>query len=183
MAESGALQQLYLQDPLDPLPIETISPNAGSISSNTEVTLTGNHFVPGTELTILVGGLIPSGSLATSETSIAFTMPQAQQPGAVTIRVINPDGQSDTVTYTYQTDAIPAPALANINQTGLYLTQDNTTDALVLDYERYNPMPYLLFDLTSSSYRISYPTQTGLFHKQLRTLPPTRPLRGRTDQS
>ena len=112
MAESGTLQQLYLQDPLGPAPmIETISPNAGSISSNTEVTLTGNHFVPGTELTILVGGLIPSGGLATSETSIAFTMPQAQQPGAVTIRVINPDGQSDTVTYTYQTDANPGTCL------------------------------------------------------------------------
>ncbi len=174
IADSGTLQQLYLQDPLGPAPlIEGISPNTGEISALTEVTITGNYFVPTNELIVLVGGEIPGGSISKSETSVSFTMPTALSEGAVTIRVINPDGQSDTVTYTYVTDTVPAPVLDNINQTEFQIANDENTNALALSFTQVQQNAHLAIRPNVIELSNITPNTDGTFSKTINTPCPT----------
>ena len=62
---------------------------------------------------------------------------------------------------------IPAPALANINQTEFYLTQENPTDALVLDYDQVQPNAVLAIWPNVIELSDIIPNSDGTFSKTI----------------
>ena len=67
--------------------------------------------------TVLVNGQALESVVATDSSALTLTMPPAEEAGAVTVRVVNSDGQSDTVTYTYLEDVADPPLYESINRT------------------------------------------------------------------
>ena len=83
-----------------PPSIGSVSPNTGSFSGGTSITISGSDFVLGAK--VFVGS-----SQATVQTTtggyIYATVPTASQPGAANVVVVNPDSKSSAAaTYTYQ---------------------------------------------------------------------------------
>jgi Domain of unknown function (DUF1929)/IPT/TIG domain/Glyoxal oxidase N-terminus len=92
--------------------VTSVSPNSGSVSGGTTLTIVGTNFAPGA--TVSFAGTVATGVTVVSSTSITATTPP-QAAGAVSVRVTNPDSQSGTLAngYTY-TSPNPAPALTAI---------------------------------------------------------------------
>jgi uncharacterized protein (DUF2345 family) len=87
-----------------------VSPNTGSTTGGTTVTINGSNFVS--------GAVVSFGTTAASTTFVNATQLTATTPaasaGAVSVKVQNPDGQSATLPsgFTY---TAPAPAFAGTN--------------------------------------------------------------------
>ncbi len=83
----------------------SVSPNTGTVSGGTGVTITGTGFLSGA--TVKFGGTTATGVNVASSTSISATT-SAHAAGAVTVVVTNTDSQSGSLSsgYTY---ANPAP--------------------------------------------------------------------------
>jgi hypothetical protein len=98
--------------------VSSVSPNTGSPSGGTKVTITGANFLAGA--TVSFGGTSATGVTVASSTSITATTP-SHSSGAVNVVVTNSDGQKGTLTggYTYSN---PAPAVTSI-------TPDSGADA------------------------------------------------------
>jgi hypothetical protein len=92
--------------------VSSISPNSGSVTGGTAVTIAGTNFVAGT--TVSFGGTAATAVTVASSTSITATTP-AQGAGSVSVVVTNPDGQSGTLAngYTY-TSINPVPTVTAI---------------------------------------------------------------------
>jgi hypothetical protein len=92
--------------------VSSLSPNSGSVSGGTAVTITGTNFLAGA--TVSLGGTAATGVTVVSSTSITATTP-AQGAGAVSVVVTNTDGQSGTLAngYTY-TSTNPVPSVTAI---------------------------------------------------------------------
>jgi hypothetical protein len=92
--------------------VSSVSPNSGSVSGGTTLTIVGTNFAPGA--TVSFAGTVATDVTVVSSTSITATTPP-QAAGAVSVRVTNPDSQSSTLAngYTY-TSPNPAPALTAI---------------------------------------------------------------------
>ncbi len=90
--------------------VSNVSPNIGPTSGGTVITLTGINYAAGA--TVSVGGTPASGVTVLSSTSITATTP-AHAAGAVSVTVMNTDGQSGTLTsgFTYQ---LPAPTVVSV---------------------------------------------------------------------
>jgi hypothetical protein len=87
--------------------ISGISPDHGSASGGTTVTIEGDDFIPdATQVTI--GGVVvpPTGVVIAGDPTATFTTPP-HAPGAVPVVISTPDGTSSAITFTY--DAVPAP--------------------------------------------------------------------------
>lgn len=92
-----------------------VSPNSGSTSGGTLVTINGSNFV--------TGAVVSFGNTAASTTFMSAAQLMAMSPpaavtGAVTLKVQNPDGQSATLPggFTYnQSPATSAPQFASSN--------------------------------------------------------------------
>ncbi len=99
-----------------PVPtVTSISPNSGSVSGGTAVTVTGTNFAGGA--TVLFGSTAATGVTVVSSTSITATTP-AHAAGAVSVVVTNADSQSGTLAngYTF-TSPNPAPTVTALNPT------------------------------------------------------------------
>jgi hypothetical protein len=91
--------------------VSAISPNTGSTSGGTAVTITGTNFVSGA--TVTLGGTAATGVTVGSSTSITATTP-AHAAAAVNVVVRNPDAQTGTLPsgFTYTTGTtLPSPWL------------------------------------------------------------------------
>ncbi|HRY51336.1 MAG TPA: IPT/TIG domain-containing protein [Candidatus Paceibacterota bacterium] len=103
---------VYL-DPQAPAPlVQSVSPATGSVAGDTEVVVAGAHFQPGARVFFGAIGL-PDWTLASPAELHGITPPGTA--GSVTVRVVNPDGQSTALpsAFTY-TDEIPRPRFARI---------------------------------------------------------------------
>jgi hypothetical protein len=80
--------------------VTAITPNSGSVSGGTTVTITGTGFSPGA--TVKLGGTTATGVTVNSSTSITATT-AAHAAGTVDVVVTNSNGQSGTLSggYTY----------------------------------------------------------------------------------
>lgn len=103
---SGATFTVRLPAPT----ISAIAPASGPTAGGTTVTITGANFVSGA--TVRFGGVVASGIVFNSATSITATAP-ARAAGAVDVSVTNPDAQvvTRTLGYTY---VAPAPTVSSI---------------------------------------------------------------------
>jgi len=93
--------------PSNPAPgVASITPNTGTTSGGTSVTITGTGFLTGA--TVSLGGTPATSVTLVSSTSITATTP-AHAAGAVNVMVVNTDAQSGTLSggFTY---AAPKPA-------------------------------------------------------------------------
>jgi hypothetical protein len=97
--QSGTLANGFTFVALAPV-VNSVSPNTGTITGDTRVTLTGSNFVSGA--TVTFGGVAATSVVVVSATQLAATVP-AHQPGAVSVVVTNPGGQSGTLAngFTY----------------------------------------------------------------------------------
>src|SRR5438128_1236024 len=91
--------------------VSAISPNSGTSSGGTAVSITGTGFAAGA--TVSLGGTAATNVTVVSSTSITATT-AAHAAGTVDVVVTNSDGQSGTLTggYTYTT---PAPTVSAIS--------------------------------------------------------------------
>jgi hypothetical protein len=80
----------YLAPPPNPPVISSISPSSGPLSGGTQVTITGQNFMPGCQ--VKIGGN-PAQTLSTASSQIIVATPQGAAAGPVNIRVVNPDQQ------------------------------------------------------------------------------------------
>jgi phosphatidylserine/phosphatidylglycerophosphate/cardiolipin synthase-like enzyme len=82
--------------------INAVSPNSGTVSGGTPITITGSNFVFGAE--VFVGGQKATVQTTTGSYIYATTPPAANGTGNADVTVFNPDGQSNTLSggYTYQ---------------------------------------------------------------------------------
>ncbi len=92
--------------------VTSISPNSGTGSGGTAVTIAGTNF--GSGATVSFGGTAATGITVVSSNSITATTP-AHAAGAVTVVVTNADGQPGNLVngYTY-TNPAPAPTATSI---------------------------------------------------------------------
>ena len=92
--------------------VTAITPNSGSVSGGTTVSITGTGFSAGA--TVSLGGTTATGVMVNSSTSITATT-AAHAIGAVTVVVTNADGQSGLLAngYTY-TSSNPAPMVTSV---------------------------------------------------------------------
>ena len=100
--------------PTQPPTVTAISPNSGSTSGGTAVTITGTNFVSGATVTF---GVTAATSVSVSNsTTITATTP-AHSAGAVNVVVTNPSGQSGTLTggYSFTTPAPQPPTVTAIS--------------------------------------------------------------------
>ena len=100
-------------DVTDPAPeLDSIDPDSGPESGGTEVTLTGENFVDGAQVTF--------NDTVCATTSVASTeivcVTPAGDVGPVDVTVTNPDDQSDTLVdgFTYEAEKDPAPELDSL---------------------------------------------------------------------
>jgi photosystem II stability/assembly factor-like uncharacterized protein len=85
-----------------------VTPSSGALAGGTEITITGNGFLPGAS--VRVAGLAASNVRVLSATTIkAVTPPAAVQTLFLDVAVINPDGQSDTLVEAFS--YLPAPII------------------------------------------------------------------------
>ncbi len=99
--------------PSNPAPhVASITPNTGTTSGGTRVTITGTDFLAGA--TVSLGGTPATSVTLASSTSIMATTP-AHAAGAVNVMVTNTDAQSGTLAggYTY-TAPHPTPTVTAI---------------------------------------------------------------------
>ena len=97
-----------------PLPLST-SPSMGPSSGGTSVTVTGMNFKAGCTATL--GGASVGGVGFLSSTQITITTP-AGSPGAATLAVTNPDGQSGTLANAFTYASFPVPTLTGVSTSG-----------------------------------------------------------------
>ena len=113
-AQHGTLSQAFTYTSVsNPLPTVTaISPNKGSVSGGTAVTITGTGFQTGASVTF--GGTLASIATMVNSTTLTATTP-AHAAGAVSVVVTNTEEQSGTLAngYTYVASN-PAPTVASI---------------------------------------------------------------------
>jgi cysteine-rich repeat protein len=98
--------------PVGPAPTVTaVDPASVSVDGGATVTITGTGFVDGAEVNI--DGVDAIGVVVNGATSITTVAPARDLPGAVDVRVINPDGQSGALEggLSY---FIPAPGLDSL---------------------------------------------------------------------
>jgi len=82
----------YRTEPMPPTPtIKTVSPDSGSVSGGTRITMTGSRFVAGA--TVTVGSKSATEVSVDSETQITATVPVGTV-GPADVTVTNPDGKS-----------------------------------------------------------------------------------------
>lgn len=119
-AQSGTLTSGFTYT--NPAPTVTaVSPNAGTASGGTSVTITGTGFLSGA--TVTFGGTAATNVVVANSTSITARTP-AHVAGVVNVVVTNTDTQSGTLTngYTYQSATsgitfVQANAVPTSNQT------------------------------------------------------------------
>ena len=102
--QAGSLTNGYIYASAPPPTISGISPNSGSTTGGTSVTISGGSFVA--SATVSIGGVAASNVNVSSSTTITATT-GAHAAGTVNVLVTNPDGQSATLTNGFTYNAPP----------------------------------------------------------------------------
>ncbi|MTD14456.1 choice-of-anchor G family protein [Nakamurella sp. YIM 132087] len=104
---SAPLAYTYVAAPV----VTSLTPDHGTESGGTTVTVTGSGFVAG-ETSLTIGGLTvdPADVDVTAPTSLSFVTP-AHAPGTVQVRVLTVGGTSGPLPYTYD----PVPTAASLS--------------------------------------------------------------------
>jgi large repetitive protein len=92
LGRSGALANGFTFVEL--APVTSVSPNTGTTTGGTPVTLTGENFVSGARVTI--GGTAANSVVVVSDTQITATTPP-HRAGVVNVVVTDPDGDTGTL--------------------------------------------------------------------------------------
>jgi hypothetical protein len=95
--------------------LSSVSPTTGPFTGGTVITINGANFVSGTGGAVRVGGVACTNVTFVSSTQLRATTP-AGTPGAQTVQVTNPDGQSGSLASAY-TYTVPAPTLTAVSPT------------------------------------------------------------------
>jgi hypothetical protein len=119
--QANALQNAFQytqQPPPTPAPsVSSVSPNSGSISGGTQVTISGQNFAAG--CVVRFGGVDASQVTFNNSSQITAVTPAQTAPGPVNVRVINPDGQANALSnafqYTQPPPPTPAPSIASVS--------------------------------------------------------------------
>jgi len=92
----------YTYTTAPPPTISAVSPNTGTASGGTQITITGTNFVFGAK--VFLGGQQATVQTTTGSYIYATTPAAPNGLGAADVMVVNPDGQSSTLSggYTYQ---------------------------------------------------------------------------------
>src|ERR1044072_9501891 len=112
--QANALQDSfqYIQPP--PPTVAFIVPTSGPLAGGTEVTVNGQNFVNGCR--VRFGGIDSPQVSFISSSQIVATTPAQSTPGAVNVRVVNPDGQANALNNAFQyTPPAPAPGISSVN--------------------------------------------------------------------
>jgi PKD repeat protein len=93
--------------------VTSVSPASGSTSGGTTVTITGTGFLSGA--TVKFGTVNATSTGVSNDTTIIATTP-AESAGTVNVQVINPDGQSGSLTngYTFEGSEDPGNEPPNV---------------------------------------------------------------------
>jgi phosphatidylserine/phosphatidylglycerophosphate/cardiolipin synthase-like enzyme len=97
--------------PTNPPTVTGISPNSGSTSGGTSVTITGTNFASGA--TVTIGGTPATNVSVVSSTSITAVTP-AHSAGTVNVVVTNADGQSGTLASGFTYTSTPPPPSSDV---------------------------------------------------------------------
>jgi hypothetical protein len=89
-----------------PPTVTSISPTNGLVTGGAVVTISGSNFVSG--LTVEFGGIL-SPTITFINTNTVTAVTPADVAGAVAVEVINPDGQSFTLSGAFLYQAVPPP--------------------------------------------------------------------------
>jgi len=98
---SSTLSGGYTYTSASPPAINTVSPNTGTVSGGSQITISGSNFLYGA--TVFVGG--KQATVQTTTGSYIYaTTPAASNTGAADVTVVNPDAQNNTLSggFNYQ---------------------------------------------------------------------------------
>lgn len=111
----------------EPPQISSVSPNEGSTDGDTPVLVTGNHFETGARVFFGDTEVTATDVVVSSARRISLRTPARSTEGAVSVRVVNPDGQEATLAnaYTYVADQVPT-GIAEAIQVGPAMLTDST---------------------------------------------------------
>jgi acid phosphatase len=101
------------QAPVPAPTVTSVTPNSGSASGGTSVTISGTGFLAGA--TVAIGGTAATSVNVVNSTSLTAVTP-AHATGTVNVVVTNTDGQSGTLLngFTYMTAPQPVPAFGRV---------------------------------------------------------------------
>ncbi|MGE3856576.1 MAG: beta strand repeat-containing protein [Dehalococcoidia bacterium] len=104
--QSGSLLAAFTAAANTAPAVSSVSPNTGTTSGGTSISVTGTGFLPGA--VVVIGGSPATGVTVINSTTITATTP-AHAAGAVAVTVTNYDGLSGTnaTGYTYKANAAP----------------------------------------------------------------------------
>jgi hypothetical protein len=126
--QTATLRSGYTYSAAPPAPtVTTVSPNSGSTSGGTSVTITGSSFVATPSVTF--GGTAATSEVFVNSTTLTATVP-AHAAGLVNVVVTNPDAQSGTLTNGYA--YLPPPSASRyyvITPCRLFDTRNTTGPA------------------------------------------------------
>jgi hypothetical protein len=100
---SAVRKNAFSYVPVPPPAIRSVTPNRGAVAGGTEVTIAGEHFVPGA--TVLVDGEPVASVKVRDKGTILFTAPRGQDGAMVDIAVRNPTGQQAVAKRAFLYDA------------------------------------------------------------------------------
>jgi hypothetical protein len=106
----AAVPQAEQQSP--PPTISSISPNSGSTTGSTSVTISGAAFQNG--LAVTIGSASASNVTVVSSTSLSATTPPGTA-GAANVTVTNPNGQTATLSGGYTYVQAPPPSVTSVS--------------------------------------------------------------------
>lgn len=104
--QSGSLLAAFTASANTAPTVSSVSPNTGTTSGGTSISITGTGFLP--NAVVVIGGVAASGVTVVNGTTITATAP-AHAAGAVAVTVTNYDGLAGTnaTGYTYKANAAP----------------------------------------------------------------------------
>ncbi len=144
--------------------IQSFSPTAVLAAGGEEITLTGTNFLPGSTILIDDAAIEQSSIQYINDTEISFTSP-ACTPGAHTIRIIGPGGQSASASQNIECTGEPPrteynePAVLNIYHIGGVMVHRKAF-SLILEGLKLNPGELLRVDaLAADGNAYSFVTQ------------------------
>ena len=148
--------------PPPPLELTSISPNEGELAGGLVITLTGSNFVTGSKV-YFNDTLIVSTTYSSSQ--IKGKTPAWTSPGAVTVKVVNPDGSfiEQPAGFTYKLP--PAPEVTSVTPNQGELSGKLVVTLIGSNFDTgakvyFNDTPVQATTYSSTTIKLSTPTWT-----------------------
>ncbi|HVZ38724.1 MAG TPA: IPT/TIG domain-containing protein [Candidatus Kapabacteria bacterium] len=120
----GVLQNAFTYTVAAAPSVTSANPNMGPVAGGTQVTINGQNFMPG--CVAKFGGMDARQTTYVNSTQVMAVTPTASGPGAVNVRVVNPDGQGGGLPGAFTYVAAPALVITGINPTSGPASGGNT---------------------------------------------------------